>query len=248
MNRFSVIPVFVLMVFLFGITGCVSSAKYRMLEETAASDQARLQDEIRGLLADADAVKDENTQLTEQIAILKEERSEKEEEIARLTGTYESLVEDLKGEIEKGEIQVTQIKNRLTVNLVEKVLFNSGQAKVNQKGKDILRKVGVILKKVEDKNIRIEGYTDNIPIGGALKKKFPSNWELSTQRATHVLRFLQDETGVDGSRLSAVGHGEFGAIASNETRLGRSQNRRIEIVLVPQDVEKDIEEVLQETD
>ena len=234
-------------VMLTGLAGCVSSAKYRLLEETAASDKARLQEEIAMAKEEQSRSEGEISALREQVAQIEQEKREKEEEIARLTGTYESLVEDLKGEIEKGEIQVTQIKNRLTVNLVEKVLFNSGQAKVNQKGKDILKKVGAILKKVEGKDIRIEGYTDNIPIGGALKKKFPSNWELSTQRATHVLRFLQDETGVDGSRLSAVGHGEFGAIASNKTRKGRAQNRRIEIVLIPKDIEKDIEEVLQKT-
>ena len=230
--------------------GCVSSSKYRMLEENAASEKSRLERDLSNSNAQLAVLKEEAADLNDRIQGLEErvtlseqEKSEKEQEIARLTGTYEELVEDLKGEIEKGEIKVTQIRNKLKVNLVEKVLFNSGRAEVNQKGRDILKKVGGILKEVEGKEIRIEGYTDNVPIGGALKERFPSNWELSAQRATTVLRFLQDETGVDGSRLSGVGFGEFRPMATNDTPEGRAENRRIEIVLIPMDIKDVLEDI-----
>ncbi|MBI1819655.1 MAG: flagellar motor protein MotB, partial [Nitrospirae bacterium] len=139
---------------------------------------------------------------------------------------------------EKGEIKVTQIRNRLSVNLVEKVLFDSGHAEVKAKGKEILKRVGDILSNVKDKEIRIEGYTDNIPIGESLRNQFPTNWELSTQRATNVLRFLQEGAAVDGNRLSAVGYGPFHPVANNDAPQGRAQNRRIEIVLAPLDVQE----------
>ena len=81
--------------------------------------------------------------------------TEKDAEIQRLKGTYESLVKDLKGEIEKGEIKVTQIRDRLTVNLVEKILFDSGKAEVKAQGKEVLKKVGNILKDVKDKHVKV---------------------------------------------------------------------------------------------
>jgi len=160
-----------------------------------------------------------------------------------LKGTYENLVTDLKSEIEKGEIKVTQIQNKLSVNLVEKVLFDSGRAEVKTKGKEVLQKVGNILQTVEDKEIRIEGHTDNVPIGGSLRNQFPTNWELSTQRANNVLRYLQEKGGVDGKYLSAVGYGEYRPIANNEEPDGRAENRRIDIVLVPLDIQEVLKEL-----
>jgi chemotaxis protein MotB len=232
------------------LSGCVSQGKYRALEETTSAEQTKLQGEITALQSQKDNLQKEKDGVESEIAALKDRQAQmekqaaeisaqKDAEINRLKGTYEDLVKDLKGEIEQGEIKVTQIQNRLSVNLVEKVLFDSGQADVKAHGKDVLKKVGKILKGVQDKEIRIEGYTDDVPIGGALKQRFPTNWELSTQRATNVLRFLQDEAGVDGTHLSAVGYGQFRAIADNKTPEGRAENRRIEIVLIPVDI-KDV--------
>jgi chemotaxis protein MotB len=236
------------------ISGCVSQGKYRTLEETTSAERTKLQGEIAALQSQKDNLQKEKERAEFEIAALKERlaqmekqaaeiTAQKDAEINRLKGTYEDLVKDLKGEIEKGEIKVTQIQNKLSVNLVEKVLFDSGKAEVKTQGKDVLKKVGNILKGVKDKEIRIEGYTDDVPIGGALKQRFPTNWELSTQRATNVLRFLQDEAGVDGARLSAVGYGEFRPIADNKTPEGRAENRRIEIVLIPTDIKDVLKEI-----
>jgi chemotaxis protein MotB len=161
--------------------------------------------------------------------------TQKDEEIRRLRGTYDSLVKDLESEITKGEIKVRQIRDRLSVQLVDKILFDSGKTEIKPQGKAVLDKVGGVLKTVTDKQIRIEGYTDSVPISGALQSKFPSNWELSTRRATTVLRYLQDNAGIDVKYLSAVGYGPHRPVAANDTEQGRSENRRIEIVLTPLD-------------
>ncbi|MCK4536565.1 MAG: OmpA family protein, partial [Desulfuromonadales bacterium] len=84
------------------------------------------------------------------------------------------------------------------------------------------------------KDIQVEGHTDNVPISPRLQEKFPSNWELSSARATTVLHFLQDKVRVSGERLSAVGYGEYSPISSNSDAAGRKQNRRIQIILVDQ--------------
>lgn len=161
--------------------------------------------------------------------------TQKDEEIRRLRGTYDGLVKNLEGEIAKGEIKVRQIRDRLSVQLVEKILFDSGKADIKPEGKVVLEKVGNVLKSVNDKQIRIEGYTDSMPIGAGLRGKYPTNWELSTLRATTVLRFLQEKAGVDGKYLSAVGYGPHRPVAANDTEQGRAENRRIEIVLTPLD-------------
>ena len=224
-------------------------AKMSSQETALTAEKNKLQEEIAGLQSQKDDLEGKKEALDRDIAALNDRISEmerqteeikaqKDEEINRLKGTYDNLVKDLKGEIEKGEIKVTQIRNRLSVNLVEKVLFDSGHAEVKKEGKEVLKKVGKILSDVKDKEIRIEGYTDNVPIGESLRKRIPTNWELSTQRATNVLRFLQEEGGVDGKYLSAVGYGPYHPVADNDTPEGRSENRRIEIVLAPLDVEE----------
>ncbi len=166
---------------------------------------------------------------------------EKEEVVSRLKSTYDNLVKDLQQEIKQGEIKITQIKDKLSVNMVEKILFDSGKAEIKPKGKEVLKKVGDILKKVTDKQIRIEGHTDNVPIGPGLQAKYPTNWELSTTRATTVARFLQDKAEIDPKLLVAAGYSEYRPIAGNDTDEGKAQNRRIEIVLLPLDIDRVLE-------
>ena len=173
-----------------------------------------------------------NAQKEEEIRRL---ATQKDEEIQRLRGTYDCMVKSLEGEIAKGEIKVKQIQDRLSVQMVDKILFDSGKTEIKPQGREILAKVATVLAGVKDKQIRIEGYTDSQPITGALQKQFPSNWELSAHRATTVVRFLQDKGNLDGKVLSAIGYGPFRPIADNETAEGRAENRRIEIVLTPLD-------------
>ncbi len=142
-------------------------------------------------------------------------------------------MESLKGEIEAGEIQIRRMKDRLSVNLESKVLFDSGKANLKASGIEVLRKVGAQLVKIQDKRIQIEGHTDDDPIGESLRNVYPTNWELSASRALAVVHYLQDQVGVTGDRLSGAGYGEYQPAASNATAKGKAINRRIEIVLLP---------------
>ena len=161
------------------------------------------------------------------------EKIARQARIAQMQSTYNELVEKMETEIERGEITISELQGKLTVNMVEKILFPSGSATIKAEGLKVLRRVGDIVKEVENKDIQVEGHTDNVPISSRLKDKFPSNWELSTARAATVVRFLRD-LGIEGERLSAAGYGPFQPVASNETIEGKAQNRRIQIVLVPQ--------------
>jgi len=221
------------------------------LELKAAADQlASLQTSNKDLQQALDAKKGE---LSQKVSDLIKERdllsrtaaaaesakasaeAAKAVEVARVKQSYEDLTAGLKSEISAGEIKITQLQGKLTVNLVDRILFDSGKAEVKGDGRKVLAKLGDILNTVKDKNIRIEGHTDNKPITGELLAKYPSNWELSTARATAVARFLQDSAKVDASRLVATGYGEFHPVAGNDTPESRALNRRIEIVLVPRD-------------
>jgi chemotaxis protein MotB len=196
------------------------------LRENLAVSEA----ELKRTKSDLAAAEKERDTLKTRNAMLERQ---KEEELEKLKATYDELVESLKGEIEAGEIQIRRMKDRLSVNLESKVLFDSGKADLKATGINVLRKVGTQLAKIEGKRIQIEGHTDNDPIGGSLKNIYPSNWELSTARALAVVHFLQDEAGIAAERLSGAGYGEYQPAASNDTREGKAVNRRIEIVLLP---------------
>lgn len=175
----------------------------------------------------------ELNQKVSEIAKTKQEKDAKEAEIARIQSTKDSLISQMQEEIDNNQIQITQLADKLQVSIVDKILFPSGEAEITDAGLKILERVGNILKNVEDKVIRVEGHTDNIPISPRLQKAYPTNWELSTARATNVVRFLQDTVGMDAGHLEAVGLGEHQPVASNDTKEGRAQNRRIEIALLP---------------
>jgi chemotaxis protein MotB len=140
----------------------------------------------------------------------------------------------MKSEISRGQITISELKGKLTVNMVDSILFDSGKAEVKKGGLEILGKVISILKEVKDKSIRIEGHTDNVQISRALAQRYPTNWELSAARAINVARYLQDE-GIGPGQLSAAAYGEWKPVAENDTPEGRARNRRIEIILVPKE-------------
>ena len=161
------------------------------------------------------------------------ERIAKLARIAQMQSTYNELVGKMESEIKRGEITISELKGRLTVNMVNRILFSSGSAEIKEEGITVLQRVAEVVKDVKGKNIRVEGHTDNVAISSRLKDKFESNWELSAARAATVVRALRDAD-IPGERLSAVGFGPFRPVADNSTAEGRAQNRRIQIVLVPQ--------------
>jgi chemotaxis protein MotB len=194
-----------------------------------------LSNTIDNLTIRASNLETEKTEIADELAAkIADISKEKEEEIARLKGTYDELVTDMKKEIEEGQIKITRLADRLSVSMVDKILFPSGEAEITPAGLKILERVGKVLKNTKNKIIRVEGHTDNVSIKPPLLKKYPTNWELSTARATNVVRFLQEKVGVEPKRLQAIGMSEYHPVATNATAAGQSQNRRIEINLMPE--------------
>ncbi|HMF42472.1 MAG TPA: flagellar motor protein MotB [Polyangia bacterium] len=195
----------------------------------------------------AQAAEAEKTDLAGKVEKLESEKAElakdKEElskdvqaktgELEQLKGTYDKLEDKMKDEIAKGDIRLSQSGGRLRVDLVDKILFDSGEAVISKRGEGVLSRVGAVLATMDDKQIQVSGHTDSHPISEKLAPQFPTNWELSTARAVNVVRFLQEKANVPAKNLVATGYGEYHPIASNKSSAGRARNRRIEILLTP---------------
>jgi chemotaxis protein MotB len=146
--------------------------------------------------------------------------------------TYQKLDSQLQTEVKADQVQIQQLQGELKVVIVNEILFPEGGWQLNHAGEQTLDKIVPTLKTLEKQRIEVDGYTDNVPIGPELKSRFPSNWELSTARATDVVRYLVSQ-GVSPSLLSATGFGDTHPVASNDTAAGRAKNRRIELELKP---------------
>jgi len=222
--------------------GCmVAESTYtKKVEETEGLNRqlGALEQVNKELKGENEGLKARVDELTKQVAEQKERVADlemiKEQKVQEVSSEYNSMIDKMKAEIAQGQVTITELKGKLTVNMVEAVLFDSGKAEVKKEGLVVLQKVVDVLKDAKDKVIRVEGHTDNVPIAGALARVYPTNWELSAARAVNVTRFLQAQ-GIDPAQLSAVGYGEFKPVADNETKEGKAKNRRIEIVLVPKE-------------
>ena len=174
--------------------------------------------------------------LQQELDAAKAEAAAKAAELAKINATYGDLVKGLQKEIDQGRVTITNLKGRLTVNLIDQILFDSGSADLNADGKHVLDKVSEVLAKVADRRISVEGHTDNVPIAKSGLARFPTNWELSTARADTVVRYLVDR-GVPPEKLSATGYSMYRPVAANDSDANKRLNRRIEIVLLPELIE-----------
>jgi chemotaxis protein MotB len=197
---------------------------------------AALEEQLTALQAERDALRAERDRLTEDRGRLSSTVQEREAEIARLEAAQRSLTERMGEEIRRGDILVQNENGELKVKLADQILFASGEAELSQRGQAVLRRVAESLAELEDHVIEVSGHTDALPLSPRIEERFATNWELSTARATQVVRFLEDECSVPGERLAATGYSHFRPVADNGSAAGRRRNRRIELTLRPRRV------------
>jgi chemotaxis protein MotB len=208
--------------------GCVSQGTYDKLESEKNQEITALKKDKTALEQQKASLEQQQAESKKQIAALEQQKAQLQTASQQDKSQYDALVRNLTEEVKKGELQVRQYKDMLTVDVAEQLFFDSGHANLKDTGKAVLKKVGEALKGYEDKVIRVVGHTDNVPIK---TKVFPSNWELSVARATTVVRYLQ-EVGIPPERMVASGRAEYQPVAENDTPEGRKKNRRIEITLI----------------
>jgi chemotaxis protein MotB len=150
---------------------------------------------------------------------------EKEDKISYLVQDIKDMVEGIEVELEREEFSIT---------LPCKKMFPPGSVELGAEGQETLLRIANILKEMPERNIQIEGHTDNVAIAGSLRKEYPTNWDLSAKRAVNVVKFLIAKMDIEPSRLAAVAFGEYRPIADNSTEEGRNKNRRIVIDVLPE--------------
>jgi chemotaxis protein MotB len=211
--------------------GCVSSSKY----ETKAKEAAALDTKAQEQAAKIAELDKKNAELQAQVAKLTEQRQQLEVKAAAVeakSSQYEQLAKSLEGQIQKGQIELSELKGKMTVKLKDKILFPSGSAALSKDGKAALDAVAEVFAGLKNKNIIVAGYTDDVKVGKGTK--FVDNWELSTARANAVVRYLASKS-IDPTMLGAAGFSQYRPIVPNDSPEGRSQNRRIEIALTAAD-------------
>jgi len=236
---------------LLGAAGCVTSGKYeKKAKEAAASDTraqaatakaaeceakvAAAQKELADAQQQLAATTQARDQLQVQAATLAQQKGAAEAKSAQ----YEQLAGSLQRQIKAGQIEISELRGKMTVKLKDKVLFPSGSAKLNKEGGAALDAVADAFKDMQGKSVIVAGYTDDVPVAGGAYK---DNWELSSARAIAVVRYLAAK-GVPPQMLGAAGFSQFRPIAANDSPANRSQNRRIEIALTPADYDPPVVE------
>jgi len=229
--------------------GCVKKSTYQKALDQIKDLQgqvAKNNDQIKTLSDQLKEAQDKLDQLNEatrnkeaQLGKLKGEKAATEAELAELrrqkeaaekrVAAYRALQEKFRKLIDTGKLQVVFRNGQMTLNLPSGILFPSGSETLSKDGEAALSDVVSVLKDFGDRRFMVAGHTDNQPIH---THKFPNNWYLSTARANSVVQFMIAQ-GFPAKSLAAAGYGEFDPIADNATPDGREQNRRIEIILVP---------------
>jgi len=232
------LPLIALGLILLGV-GAWAFLQYRERKQAEALTGSAKQEvrsakaEIAELESRAEQLEAEKEELQTQKADLAKSVQAKDGELSELKGTYQSFQDKMKDEIARGEINLEETGGKLRVGLVDKILFDPGEAEIAKRGEDVLARVAEALVAIPDKQIQVSGHTDRMPINSKLIERYPTNWELSAARAIKVVRFLAEKANVPADRLVASGYGEFHPVASNKTPAGRARNRRIEILLTP---------------
>lgn len=150
--------------------------------------------------------------------------------------TYDTMVGHLQGELNSGKVEVQQMRDGISVNLAQDILFKSGSADLDKSGRELLLKVADQLK-ASNFQIIVTGHTDNQKIGPALASRYPTNWELGGARAARIVR-LFEESGIAKDKLAALSFSDSRPRVPNDTPADRMKNRRIEIKLRPTDLEQ----------
>ena len=232
-------------------SGCVTRGKYDRVVDDLEKERVRVADLERSnealggerlkLIDEMEDLRQTKEGLTADVAKLEKTREllttslrENEAKVAELSkksGEYEGLVKDLEKEVASGQIQITQLREGLRLNLAQDILFRSGSATLEPYGVELLTKVSEQLAKFPQQ-VEVQGHTDNVPVSKT--SRWGTNWELAAARAASVVRLFEKQR-IDPTHLRAVSYGEFAPVDSNDTAEGRARNRRIDIRLKPID-------------
>jgi chemotaxis protein MotB len=170
------------------------------------------------------------------IASLKSQIDNLQQQLDQSTQSAKGLEDEMRNDLQSRDVTISKLQGKLTVNILDRVMFDSGEAVLKPGGAAVMQKIAAILAEHPELKIHVIGHTDNVPIRPEAHSRFASNWELSTARALAAVHYLTEQAGVDPRRVGAVGYGEYRPIADNSTPEGRARNRRIAITILPDEL------------
>ncbi len=210
-------------VFLVAVLALTAVTKSRQTAQIR-SELTEAQAAIKRAEAEAKATQE---RLAESQAKIGELEKEKEAAVQ----SQQSLEDEMRSALESRDVTISQLQGKLTVNILDRVMFDSGEAQLKPDGEAVLRKVAKILAEHPELKIHVIGHTDNVPIRASARNRFPSNWELSTARAAAVVKYFVEEEKIDPKRFIVSGYGEFKP-RFPPTPENRAKNRRVEIIVM----------------
>ncbi len=213
---------------IFFVTSANENSILYEIKQNLNSKVNILESEKESLENDYESLTKENEKLQKQNITLAEELFKLKNIEEDVNSSNEEFIEYLRENDLLDDVYLIQNDDGLLIRFKDSVLFESAKADLIDEGYIILDKISDKIKDIDNK-IRVEGFTDNRNIN---TERFPSNWELSAGRAISVVRYFVEKKGIDASRFSFTGWGEYMPIASNDTQDGRSKNRRIEITIL----------------
>jgi chemotaxis protein MotB len=171
-----------------------------------------------------------------ELAALKTQIADLEKQKQQVTQSSRTLEDEMRSQLESKDVTISKLQGKLTVNILDNVMFDSGEAILKPDGGAVMKKIAALLSEHPQITIQVVGHTDNVPIRPTGHTRFASNWELSTARALAAVHFLTEQSGIDPRRVGAAGYGEFRPAADNSTAEGRAKNRRIAITILPDEL------------
>jgi chemotaxis protein MotB len=232
------ISVFLVVGFILGGCGVpqkqydADMAKVRAEADKALEELGQAQEDLLKLSGEKKTLEETLARLNAELAMLAVERDRNAkavEQAEKRFAIFRKMLERFQSMVESGKLKIKIDNNKMVVEMASAILFPSGKAKLSREGRAALAQVAGVLAEIKERNFQVAGHTDNVPIRN---NRFRSNWSLSSARAVAVVQHLI-KNGVASTNLSAAGYGDTQPVASNDTKEGRAQNRRIEIVLQP---------------
>ena len=221
------------------LAGCVSTstfegkqAELNAKQKELAACEARAKNELAACETTRGELDAKLAAANQELAVFRQAADANKRKVEALQKQEDDLRTRLSQELTDKNVEIEQLRGQLSVRMLDKIVFKSGSADILPQGKEVLDKLAEAVKDSTD-TIRVEGHTDDTPISGKLKAKYPTNWELSAARASAVARYFETKHFINPKRLESLGFSMYRPMAPNDSDENKQRNRRVEIVLKP---------------
>ncbi|MGA9031668.1 MAG: OmpA family protein [Sulfuricaulis sp.] len=214
------------------LTGCVSTSTFDKKQAELMACQMQAQDDLNACNSARSELDTKLTVANQELGVFRQAAEARQRKLDELQNQEKQLRERLSKELTDKNVEIEQLHGQIVVRMPDKVVFKSGSADILPQGAEVLDKLADAIKD-STAIIRVEGHTDDTPISGKLKAKYPSNWEFSAARASAVARYFETKHFINPKRLESLGFSMYHPVAPNDSDENKQRNRRIEIVLKP---------------